>query len=57
MIVTNLLKDLGVEFSDSDIKSAYRLGPINDKATRARSIKVQFVSNHFKYEILKNIQK
>ena len=57
VVVINLLKDLGVEFSDSDIKSAYRLGPINDRATRPRSIKVQFVSNQFKYGIFKNIQK
>ena len=56
-VVTNLLRDLGVEFSESDIKSAYRLGPVNDKATRPRSIKVQFVSNKFKYDIYKNIQK
>ena len=55
-IVSNLLKDLQVEFAESDIKSAYRLGPINDKASRPRSIKVQFASNAFKYEIFKNIQ-
>ena len=33
-VVSNLLKDLGVKFSETDIKSAYRLGPVNDKATR-----------------------
>ena len=52
-----MLKDLGVEFSEADIKSAYRLGPVNDRATRPRSIKVQFTSNQFKYEIFKNVQK
>ena len=57
VIITNLLKDLDVEFSVTDIKSAYRLGPINDRATRPRTIKVQFASHHFKYEIFKNIQK
>ena len=57
VVVINLLKDLNVEFSDADIKSAFRLGPVNDRATRPRTIKVQFVSNHFKYDIFKNIQK
>ena len=41
---------------DADIKSAYRLGPINDNATRPRSIKVLFASNHFKYDIFKSIK-
>ena len=56
-VVTSLLKDLEVDFVDSDIKSAYRLGPINDKATRPRTIRVQFSNTHFKYDIFKNIQK
>ena len=56
-VVINLLKELEVEFSESDIKSAYRLGPVNDRATRPRSIKVQFISNHFKYHIFKSIKK
>ena len=56
-VVINLLKDLSVKFSEADIKSAYRLGPVNDSATRPRSIKVQFTSNQFKYEIFKNVQK
>ena len=56
-IVSNLLKDLGIEYTEADIKSAYRLGPVNDKATRPRSIKVQFASNRFKFDIFKNIQK
>ena len=55
-IVANLLKDLQVDFVDSDIKSAFRLGSINDKASCQRSIKVQFVSNSFKYFTFKNIQ-
>ena len=38
-------------------KSAYCLGPINDKASRPRSIRVQFATNSFKYDIFKNIQK
>ena len=33
-IVIGLLKDLQVDFVDADIKSAYRLGPLNEKATR-----------------------
>ena len=52
-IVINSLNDLQVDYVGADIKSAYRLGPINDKATRPRSIKVLFASNHFKYDILK----
>ena len=56
-IVTGLLKDLQVDYVDADIKSAYRLGPINDKATRPPSIKVLFASNRFKYDIFKNIKK
>ena len=56
-IVINLLKDLDVEFSETDIKSAYRLGPMNDRATRPRSIKVKFTTNQYKYEVFKNIQK
>ena len=56
-VVASLLKDLGVEFVEADIRSAYRLGPVNDKSTRPRSIKVRFVSNKFKYDIYKNIQK
>ena len=56
-VVASLLKDLGVEFVEADIRSAYRRGPVNDKSTRPRSIKVQFVSNKFKYDIYKNIQK
>ena len=56
-VISNLLRDLQIDFTDADIKSAYRLGPINDKSTRPRSIKVQFATNAFKYEIFKNIQK
>ena len=33
-IVIGLLKDLQVDFVDADIKSAYCLGPLNEKATR-----------------------
>ena len=51
-----LLKDLQVDCVDADIKSAYRLGPINDKATGPCSIKVLFATNRFKYDILKNIK-
>ena len=56
-VVINLLKDLELEFSDADIKSAYRLGPLNEKSLHPKSIKVQFINSHFKYEIFKNIQK
>ena len=47
--VINLLKGLNVDYVDPDIKSAYRLGLINDKVTRPRPIKVQFSSNSFKF--------
>ena len=33
-VVSSLLKDLGVEFVEADIRSAYRLGPVNDKSTK-----------------------
>ena len=56
-IISNLLKDLEVDFIDADIKSAFRLGPINDRATRPRSIRIQFSTISFKYDIFKNIQK
>ena len=56
-VVASLLKDLGVEFVEANIRSSYRLGLVNDKSTRPQSIKVQFVSNKFKYDIYKNIQK
>ena len=52
LVVTHLLKDLEVEFCDANIKSTYRLCPINDKATRPRSIRVQFVTISFKYEMV-----
>ena len=55
-IAINLLKDMQVDFVDADIKSAFRLGPIRDNAPHPRSIKVLFASNHFKYDIFKNIQ-
>ena len=38
-IITNLLKDLQVDFVDTDIKSAYRLGPIKENASLPRSVK------------------
>ena len=56
-IVADLLKDLQVDYVDADIKSAFRLGPINDKASRPHSIKVLFASNHFEDAVFKNIQK
>ena len=54
--IINLLKDLQIDFADTDIKSAFRLGPIKENASHPRSIKVLFASNHFKYDIFRNIQ-
>ena len=56
-VVKSLLKDLGIEFKDSDIKAAYRLGPLKTGITRPRTIKVQFLSSKTKGDILKNIGK
>ena len=51
-----MLKDLGIDYVQSDVESAYLFGPINDKAVRPCSIKVQFAS-YSEYNILTNIQK
>ena len=57
VVVKSLLKDLGVEYNDSDIHSAYSLGPIRTGIARPRSVKVTFDVCSTKGEIFKNIDK
>ena len=52
-----MLKDLGIDYKDTDIRAAYRLGPICTGISRPRSIKIIFTSNTTKGEIFKNIDK
>ena len=56
-VVENLLKDLGVQIKDGDIKVAYRLGPLKPGVARPRTIKVQFNKTNTKGEIFKNVGK
>ena len=56
-VVEALLKDLGVEHKETDIRSAYRLGPIRTGVSRPRSIKITFATSNVKGEIFKNIDK
>ena len=55
--IASLLDDLDVECKDSDIKAAFRIGPIRKGVSRPRSIKVEFASQTTKGEIFKNIDK
>ena len=56
-VIESLLKDLGIDYKDTDFRAAYRLGPIRTGISRPRSIKIIFSSNTTKGEILKNIDK
>ena len=56
-VIESLLKDLGIDYKDTDIRAAYRLGPIRTGISRPRSIKIIFTSNTTKGEIFKNIDK
>ena len=56
-VVSNLMKDLSIEYKEADIKAAYRLGPVRNGIARPRSIKVLFVNPATKGEIFKNIDK
>ena len=56
-VIEALLKDLGVTFKDSDIRTAYRLGPVRTGVSRPRSIKITFANSSIKGEIFKNIDK
>ena len=56
-VVENLMKDLGIQVKESDIKSANRFGPLNTGVSRPRTIKVQFSKANSKGEIFKNIVK
>ena len=57
LVISSLLKDLNVDFKDSDIKAAYRLGPVRNGVARPRSIKVLFATMTTKGNIFKNIEK
>ena len=56
-MIDSLLKDLGVDFKDSDVRAAFRLGPIRAGVARPRSIKIIFAASNIKGEIFKNIDK
>ena len=56
-VVKNLLKDLGIETTDSDIRAAYRLGPLKTGISRPRTVKVQFSNSKVKGDIFRNIGK
>ena len=51
------MKDLDIDFKDTDTKAAYRLGPLRNGTARPRSIKVLFANPGTKGEIFKNIEK
>ena len=57
VVIESLLKDLGVEYKETDVCTAYRLGPIRTGVSRPRSIKIIFTSTSTKGEIFKNIDK
>ena len=57
VVIETPLKDLGVEYKEADIRSAYRLGPIRTRISRPRSIKITFASSTTKGEIFKDIDK
>ena len=57
VVIDSLLKDLGIDFKDTDVRSAYRLGPIRTGISRPRSIKITFATTSTKGEIFKNIDK
>ena len=56
-VVENLLKDLGIQLKDGDIKSAYRLGPLKKGVSRPRTIRMQFTTSNMKGGIFKHIGK
>ena len=56
-IAGNLLKELGIDFVESDIRTAYRMGQLQNNPKRGRAIKVKFSATYFKQEICKNIVK
>ena len=56
-IATNLLNELEINFVESDIRAAYRLGQLQDKQKRGRTIKVKLSASYIKQEIYKNINK
>ena len=56
-VVQALLKDLGVNYKEGDIKSAYRLGALKTGISRPRTIKIQFSNTSMKGEIYRNINK
>ena len=57
IVICSLLKDLNIDYKDTDIKAAYRLGPVRNGITRPRSIKVLFANTATKGDIFKNIEK
>ena len=56
-VIDALLKDLGVDFKESNVCSAFRLGPIRAGVARPHSIKITFATSSAKREIFENIDK
>ena len=56
-IAANLLNELGVNFVESDIRAAYRMGQLQNNQKKGRSIKIKFSASYIKPEIYKNIHK
>ena len=56
-IAGNLLKELGIDFVESDIRTTYRMGQLQNNPKRGRAIKVKFSATYFKQEICKNVVK
>ena len=57
VVIETLLKDLGVNYKENDIRATYHLGPVRTGISRPRSIKVIFTTTSTKGEIFKNIDK
>ena len=56
-IVANLLNELEVNFVESDIRAAYRMGQLQNNQNKGRAIKIKFSATYIKQEIYKNIHK
>ena len=56
-IASNLLKELGINHVDSDIRVASRMGQLQNNQRKGRAIKIKFSATFFKQEIYKNISK
>ena len=57
VVINLLLKDLGIDVKEGDVKASYRLGPLKTGISRPGTIKVHFANSKTKTEIFKNIGK